>query len=149
MRILDAHGIKYIPHSYDSSLTEGEKVAAALGEDAGRVFKTLVTTDGKGGYFVFVVPVNASLNLKKAAAAAGIKSAEMIKQKQLLPLTGYIHGGCSPIGMKKPFKTFVDESAQLYDGIFVSAGKVGFQAELSPADLVNFIGAEYADLVEE
>ena len=148
MRTLDAHKIAYVPHEYDQSITDGRSVAEALGEEQSRVFKTLVTTDGKRNYFVFVLPVNATLHLKKAARLAGVKSVEMIKQKELLPLTGYVHGGCSPIGMKKPFFTVVDETAQLFDTIAFSAGKVGYQVEMNPDDLIAFIGATYGDITE-
>ena len=125
----------------------GEEIAALLGEDPAHVFKTLVTRGKTGQYYVFVVPVAAELELKKAAKAAGEKSIEMIKQKELLPLTGYVHGGCSPIGMKKAFKTFIHETAESLDKMFVSAGKVGFQVELSPQDLAKTVGCGFADLV--
>ena len=106
-------------------------------------------TRGKsGGYFVFVVPVEAELDLKKAAKAAGEKSIEMIKQKELLPLTGYVHGGCSPIGMKKLFPTFMHETAKDFDRVFVSAGKVGMQVELDPQALVDIVKLEFADIIE-
>lgn len=148
MRLLDANGIAYTPHAYDPALTDGKSVAKALGEEEDAVFKTLVTTDGKKNYFVFVIPVNCNLHLKKAAKAVGAKSIEMIKQKELLPLTGYIHGGCSPIGMKKQFLTVLNDTAQLFDKICFSAGKVGLQVETAPDDLVQFIGATYQDVVE-
>lgn len=112
------------------------------------VFKTLVTASNTGDHFVFVIPVAESLDLKKAAKAVGAKSIAMIKQKELLPLTGYIHGGCSPIGMKKAFRTVLDETAQLYDTIFVSAGRVGHQVQISPAALSSLIQAEYCDLID-
>lgn len=148
MRVLDQKKTEYTAHTYapDPTLT-GEQIAAILGEDAKKVFKTLVTVGKTGNHYVFVVPVEAELDLKKAAKAAGEKSIEMIKQKELLPLTGYVHGGCSPIGMKKPFKTFIHESATTYDTIFVSAGKVGFQIELSPADLIAVAGCTVADII--
>jgi len=147
MRLLEQAKIQYTPHEYDGGITSGEEVANALNEDNLRCFKTLVTTSGKE-YFVFVIPVCSSLSLKKAAKAAGVKSVEMIKQKQLFPLTGYIHGGCSPIGMRKQFLTFIDETAQLFPTIYFSAGKVGFQVETSPDSLKNYTGAAYADLTE-
>lgn len=147
MRLLDAKKIEYTPHEYDRSLTDGKSVAAALRQEEDRVFKTLVTTDGKRNYYVFVIPVHCSLDFKKAARSVGAKSIEMILQKELLPLTGYIHGGCSPIGMKKLFSTVVDETARLFDTIMVSAGKVGYQIELSPEHLTELIGAKYADIV--
>ena len=148
MRMLDAKKIEYDYHTYepDATLT-GEEIAGILGEDVTKVFKTLVTRAKSGEYYVFVVPVNAELDLKKAAKAAGEKSVSMIKQKELLPLTGYVHGGCSPIGMKKVFKTFVNKSALEYDTIYVSAGKVGYQIELAPKDLEKMIKIGYADIV--
>ena len=135
MRLLDAAHIDYVPHEYDNSVTDGETVARLVGIPAERVFKTLVTEGGERRNFVFVVPVGKTLDLKAAARAAGVKSVAMIPQKKLLPLTGYIHGGCSPIGMKKPFPTFIDASAEGFDAIVVSAGKVGHQVELSPRAL--------------
>ncbi len=149
MRVLDSKKIGYTSHSYTPDATmSGEEIAAVLGEDAQKVFKTLVTQGNTGGYYVFVVPVEAELDLKKAAKAAGEKSIAMIKQKDLLPLTGYVHGGCSPVGMKKQFPTFVHETAAGLDRIFVSAGKVGFQVELAPADLQAVVGYKYADVVK-
>lgn len=118
-----------------------------LGEDPTRVFKTLVTQGRSKAYYVFVIPVGDELDLKKAAAACGEKSIAMIKQKELLPLTGYVHGGCSPIGMKKAFPTYIHEMALLYDRMFVSAGKVGYQIELKPEDLEKAVKLSFADLV--
>ena len=148
MRVLDQKKIEYKSHTYvdDATLT-GEDIAGILGEDPESVFKTLVTQGKSGAYYVFIVPVNEELDLKKAAKSAGEKAVDMIKQKELLPLTGYVHGGCSPIGMKKPFKTFIHETAVAHDTIFVSAGKVGFQIELTPADLINVAGCTVADIV--
>lgn len=148
MRVLDSKKIPYTPHLYeaDPSLS-GEEIARLLGEDPDRVFKTLVTVGRPQRYFVFVIPVNTELNLKKAAAAAGEKSVSMIPQKELLPLTGYVHGGCSPIGMKKRFPTFIHQSAVGFDTVCVSAGRVGCQAELSPADLIRVAELKTADLV--
>lgn len=148
MRVLDSKKIPYIPHSYeaDPSLT-GVEVAGLLGENPDHVFKTLVTEGKPRQYYVFVIPVNRELNLKKAAAAAGEKSVSMIPQKDLLPLTGYVHGGCSPIGMKKHFPSFIHQSAAEIPRICVSAGKVGFQAELNPADLIRVAELKPADLV--
>ena len=148
MRVLDQKKIPYESHCYkpDASMS-GEEIAALLNEDTDKVFKTLVTQGKSGQYYVFVVPVGAELNLKKAAAAAGEKAVSMIKQKELLPLTGYVHGGCSPIGMKKSFTTFVHETAADHEKMFVSAGKVGFQIELSPEDLLRITGCGLADLV--
>ena len=147
MRILSQKGIEFTAHEYDNSMTDGETIAQVLNEPAESVFKTLVTVANTGDHYVFVIPVCCTLDLKKAATAAGVKNIAMIKQKDLLPLTGYIHGGCSPIGMKKPFPTFVEESATLCDKIYFSAGKVGYQVQLAPDDLINLIGAEYRDLV--
>ncbi|MBR1628829.1 MAG: Cys-tRNA(Pro) deacylase [Lachnospiraceae bacterium] len=148
MRVLDGKKISYESHSYepDAGLS-GEEIAGILGEDPGKVFKTLVTQGKSGAYYVFVVPVQAELDLKKAAKASGEKAIRMIKQKELLPLTGYIHGGCSPIGMKKPFRTFIHETAVGMDKVFVSAGKVGFQIELAPEDLIRVAGCTVADIV--
>ena len=133
MRLLDAKKIKYESFTYSPDVTDGEEVAKMLGEDARAVFKTLVTVSDKNEHFVFCVPVCASLDLKKAAKAAGAKSVAMIRQRELEPLTGYIHGGCSPVGMKKRFRTFIDASAQEFAEIYVSAGKVGIQMKLAPA----------------
>ena len=147
MRLLDQKKIEYKSHSYepDASMS-GEEIARLLGEDPVRVFKTLVTRGKSGAYYVFVVPVGEELDLKKAARAAGEKAVAMIKQKELLPLTGYIHGGCSPIGMKKHFPTYIHETAKEYDRIFVSAGRVGCQIELAPQDLKDAASCSYADL---
>ena len=148
MRVLEQKKVSYESHSYEPDPTmSGEEIAALLNEDADRVFKTLVTQGKSGQYYVFVVPVKEELDLKKAAKAAGEKAIAMIKQKELLPLTGYVHGGCSPIGMKKPFPTFIHETATLQDKVFVSAGKVGFQIELSPQDLAKTVGCSFADIV--
>ena len=146
MRLLDAKSIPYEAREYDPEITSGPLVAAALGEDPDTVFKTLVTEGPKKEHFVFVIPVNAELDLKKAAKVARVKSIAMIPQKELLPLTGYIHGGCSPFGMKKPFPTFLDETAELFPNIFVSAGRRGYQVGISPSDIVSQIGASFADL---
>ena len=147
MRVLDGKKIPYESHSYepDATLT-GEEIAGILGEDPDKVFKTLVTQGKSGVYYVFVVPVRAELDLKKAAKASGEKSISMIRQKELLPLTGYVHGGCSPIGMKKQFPTWVHETMTGYEKVFVSAGKVGFQIELSPTDLIAVTGCKTADI---
>lgn len=148
MRILDQKKIPYTPHNYVSSgAISGTEVAAALGEDENRVFKTLVTTGKSGNHYVFVIPVCGELDLKKAAAAVGEKNIKMLKSKDLLPLTGYVHGGCSPIGMKKFFKTAFDSSAEKYDKICFSAGKIGYQVELSFADVKKVIPCFTADLV--
>lgn len=147
MRVLESKKISYTAHEYepDATLT-GVQIAAILGEDASNVFKTLVTQGKSGQHYVFVIPVHAELDLKKAAKASGEKSIEMIKQKELLPLTGYVHGGCSPIGMKKQFPTFLHITAENLEKIYVSAGKVGFQVELSPKDLISVSLCTPADI---
>lgn len=146
MRILEQKKIKYTPHSYDYSggAADGATVAATLGMAPEKCFKTLVTRGATGQFYVFVVPVLLELDLKAAAKAAGEKSVEMIRQAGLLPLTGYVHGGCSPVGMKKQFKTFLDVSAQGQKTMMVSAGKIGFQAELAPSDLCNLVHGRFA-----
>ena len=148
MRLLDGKKIPYESHTYepDATLT-GEEIAKILGEDADKVFKTLVTRGKSGAYYVFVVPVKAELDLKKAAKACGEKAVAMIKQKELLPLTGYVHGGCSPVGMKKPFPTFIHDTATGFDKVFVSAGKVGFQIEIAPDDLIRVSECKVADII--
>ena len=149
MRLLDQQGVPYRSHDYtDSGAVSGAEVAAALGQDPDRVFKTLVTAGRSGRHYVFVIPVLRELDLKKAAAAAGEKSIEMVKSRELLPLTGYIHGGCSPIGMKKPFPTFLEESAVLFDAILFSAGKIGWQVECAPDDLARLVPFQYAELCD-
>ena len=150
MRVLDARRIPYAAHTYqpDASMS-GAEIAALLGENPDSVFKTLVTQGKTGQYYVFVIPVRRELDLKKAALAAGEKSVSMIPQKELLPLTGYVHGGCSPVGMKKAFLTFVQECAARTDPIFVSAGKVGAQVEVHPGDLQGLLGFRYADLTAD
>lgn len=148
MRLLDASGITYQEKIYDSETTDGMTVASSIGENPEQVFKTLVTENQSKEHFVFCVPINAELDLKKAAKATRSKSIQMIHQKELLPLTGYIHGGCSPIGMKKAFPTFIDETAQLFDEIYVSGGKRGYQVCLSPMDLSAFTKASFADLTK-
>lgn len=147
MRELERAGIKYRHFTYDPTETEGVKVAALLGQDETMVFKTLVTVSGKKVNYVFVIPVAETLDLKAAARAVSEKSVEMIKQKELLPLTGYIHGGCSPVGMKKHFRTVIHESAQNLDTIFVSAGRVGNQVEVDPKSLAKLVGADFADII--
>lgn len=150
MRILDQKKIPYKAHCYlDSGAVSGTDVAAALGEDTNRAFKTLVTVGKSGKSYVFAVPVAKELDLKKAASAVGEKNIEMIKSKELLPLTGYVHGGCSPIGMKKFFTTTFDESARLFPTIFFSAGKIGYQVEVNPADLKKVIPFSYAPITVE
>ena len=143
MRIIEQHKLPYESHDYSrSGAISGMEVVEALGQEPGRMFKTLVTQGASKNYYVFMVPVDGELHLKKAAKAVGEKSIAMIKSKELLPLTGYIHGGCSPIGMKKPLPTFIYESALLYDYIYVSAGMRGLQIKIAPKDLIDFIGAD-------
>ena len=140
MRVLEAKKVPYQSHNYlDSGAISGTEVAKALGQNPDAVFKTLVTVSKSKKYYVFLVPVEKELDLKKAASCVGEKKIEMLKAKELLPLTGYIHGGCSPIGMKKFFPTFIDASAAKQDTIFFSGGKIGFQVQLSLADLKKVI----------
>ena len=147
MRVLEQKNIPYTAHAYDQLAgTDGASVAKQLGQDPAQVFKTLVARGASGGLYVFDIPVGDSLDLKKAARAVGEKSVAMIAQKELLPLTGYVHGGCSPVGMKKQYPTVFDETAELFDTICVSAGKIGFQVELDPAALIALVGGTTADL---
>ncbi len=149
MRLLEAKKIPYTAHTYDPDPSlSGEEIAEILGEDSACVYKTLVTVGKTNRNYVFVIPVGQELDLKKAARAAGEKSVSMIPQKELLPLTGYVHGGCSPVGMKKPFPTFVHRTAEQQERIFVSAGKVGFQIEVSPKDLQGLVRFRFADVTE-
>lgn len=147
MRILDQKKIPYTSHYYgDSEAISGVEVAAVLNQNPDHVFKTLVTVGASKSNYVFVVPVEKELDLKKAAAAVSEKSIAMIKSKDLLPLTGYIHGGCSPIGMKKQFKTVIDSSATEFDTIIFSGGKIGYQVELPLEELRKVISFELADI---
>jgi len=149
MRILDAAGVAYRSHCYASSgAVSAVDLASALSADPARVFKTLVTVGKTGNHYVFMIPAAEELNLKKAAAAVGEKAIEMIKQKELLPLTGYIHGGCSPIGMKKLFKTTIDSSASALDTFCFSGGKIGCQVEMSLDDLKKIIPLQLAEVAE-
>ena len=149
MRILDAKKIKYTSYDYEKTgETVGEEIARVLGKDPHTVFKTLVTVGRSGEHYVFDVPVLCELDLKKAAAAVGEKSIEMIKQAELLPLTGYIHGGCSPIGMKKFFRTTFDITAKDFETICFSAGRIGRQVEMSPDELAKVIRFGYADITK-
>lgn len=143
-RLLDSAGIAYelIPYSYSEDDLSAQSVAAELGEDIDMVFKTLVLRGDKNGLFVCVIPGDFEVDLKTAARLSGNKSCEMVHVKELLPLTGYIRGGCSPIGMKKQYPTFVHESALLYDYIYISAGQRGLQLKISPQDLIDFTGAQ-------
>ena len=149
MRLLEAKKIPYTGFAYPPEITDGQQVAAALGEDVRAVFKTLVTVSDKGKYFVFCVPVCGSLDLKAAAKAAGAKSVVMIRQRELEPLTGYVHGGCSPVGMKKLFRTTLDESAKQRTHIFFSGGRIGLQIETAPAALAQLIPFTYAALCHD
>lgn len=147
MRMLDKAKVSYNHYSYvDTGAISGPDVAKVLNQDPDRVFKTLVTVAKSGNHYVFLVPVEKELDLKKAAISVNEKSIEMLKSKELLPLTGYIHGGCSPIGMKKFFKTVIDSSAQNFDMIVFSAGKIGYQVELSLNDLRKVIDFDLYDI---
>ena len=140
MRILDSKKISYKEYYYgDTEAISGVEVATVLNEDPNIVFKTLVTTSKSKNYYVFMIPVEKELDLKKCATSVNEKSVEMIPQKELLPLTGYIHGGCSPIGMKKQFKTIIDESCKNYESIIFSGGKIGYQVEVQLNDLSKII----------
>lgn len=150
MRILDQHKIKYNSYTYgNGEAVSGDVVAREIGKDPNSVFKTLVTEGKSKEHYVFVVPVLCELDLKKAAAAVGEKSIAMIKSKELLPTTGYIHGGCSPIGMKKQLKTVINISAQNLETIIFSAGKIGFQVEVAPDDLKKIVPFTFADIICE
>lgn len=147
MRVLDSKKVNYISHEYvNTDAVSGTEVASALNEDPNRTFKTLVTVGASKNHYVFLVPVNCELDLKKAAKAVGEKKIEMIKSKDLLPLTGYIHGGCSPVGMKKFFKTTIHKTAENFDTIIFSAGKIGYQVELSLEELRKVIRFDLADI---
>lgn len=149
MRALDQKKIPYVSHVFDPSLAvAGMEVASLLKQDPAQCFKTLVTVANTKEYFVFCVPVLGELNLKAAAKAVGVKAIEMIPQKDLLPLTGYVHGGCSPVGMKKQFKTVLDASAQNYEVIFLSGGKLGHQIEIAPSELKKVVNYEFAEIVQ-
>ena len=150
MRILDGKKIEYNHYNYlESGAISGMEVAEALNENPDMVFKTLVTVGKSGNHYVFLLPVNKELDLKKAAKSVGEKNVEMIKSKDLLPLTGYIHGGCSPIGIKKFFKTVIHETASKFDKILFSGGKIGYQVEVSLQDLSKVIKYDLADIVVE
>lgn len=147
IRALDAAGVPYEARFFDCpEALSGVEVARLLGLDADRVFKTLVCEGRSRAHYVFMIPVACELDLKKAAAASGEKAIAMIKARELLPLTGYVHGGCSPIGMKKPFPTFIDETADLYGRIAFSGGRIGCQIEMAPADLERIVPLAKADL---
>ena len=147
MRFLDAKKLPHKCYFFDcEQVPSGEEVAAILGKDAAQVFKTLVTTGKSGSHYVFMVPSVGELDLKKAARAAGEKSIEMLKSKELLPLTGYVHGGCSPIGMKKFFTTFIDSSAKALPSIIFSAGRIGRQVEMTLDDLKKAVRLTECDI---
>ena len=148
MRTLEQKKLPYTAHSYDpDGPIDGVSVAQTLGQPPERVFKTLVTKAASGAYYVFDIPVAENLDLKKAAKAVGEKSVAMLPQKELLGLTGYVHGGCSPVGMKKQFPTVFHETAVLYDTICVSAGRIGAQVECRPGDLIGLLRADTADII--
>ena len=150
MRVLEQKNIPYTAHTYPpDGPIDGVSVASYLGQDVEQVFKTLVTKAASGNYYVFDIPAAENLDLKKAAKAVGEKSIAMIHQKELLPLTGYVHGGCSPVGMKKQFPAVFHETVVLFDTICVSAGKIGVQVEVPPQALLELLGAETADIVVE
>lgn len=150
MRILDKAKMSYTAHTYDAGdgAIDGVSVAAKMGQDSAQVFKTLVTQGADKNYYVFVIPVCAELNLKKAAKAAGVKSVAMIPVAEINRVTGYIRGGCSPIGMKKQYATVFDESAAAQSSIIVSGGKIGFQIEMPPAALIAFVRGKTADIAD-
>ncbi|MCR5228798.1 MAG: Cys-tRNA(Pro) deacylase [Solobacterium sp.] len=151
LRILDTAGISYKIHTYetDDGMIDAVSVAQKCGEDPEQVFKTLVTEGNDRNYYVFVIPGNQKLDLKACARAAGVRSVEMIPQKELFKTTGYIHGGCSPVGMKKKFVTIFDETVILFDTVMVSAGRVGMQMEVNPEDLLAVTEGKTAALVRD
>lgn len=149
MRILEQHGIAYTAHTYphqEGVAVDGVTVARSLGQDPECVFKTLVARGASKGIYVFVIPVGYNLDLKKAARAVGEKSVEMIPVKEINALTGYVRGGCSPVGMKKQYPTVFHETAEIIDTMMVSAGRIGYQVELVPAELAELVGAQLADI---
>lgn len=151
MRVLDQKKIPYIPHAYPvgDAAPDGATVARLLGQNPAAVFKTLVAKGASGGHYVFDIPVNETLDLKKAARAVGEKSVAMLPAKELLPLTGYVHGGCSPLGMKKQFPTVFHKSCLGLEAICVSAGKIGYQVEVKPTWLISLVGGITADIIVE
>ncbi len=150
MRILDSKGINYEVNTYEcDEFIDGVQIARKLGQDCASSFKTLVTKGKGGGYFVFVIPVDKELDMKKAARSVGEKSVEMLHVKDINSVTGYIRGGCSPLGMKKPFPTVIDLSAREHDRIIISGGRLGSQIILSPLDLVNACGGSFCSIVYE
>ena len=152
MRVLEQKQIPYISHAYHhhgDAAPDGETVARSLGANPAAVFKTLVTRGASGGYYVFDIPVSATLDLKKAARTVGEKSVAMLPSRELFPLTGYVHGGCSPVGMKKRFPTVFHQSALDQETIYVSAGRIGLQVEVKPADLLALVEGTAADVTAE
>ena len=151
MRVLEQHKIAYTAHEYPhgKDAVDGVTVAQLLGQNVEQVFKTLVARGKSGGYHVFVIPVAKELDLKKAAKAAGEKSVEMVHVKELLGLTGYVRGGCSPVGMKKAFPTVFDESVVGLPSVIVSAGKIGYQIECTPADLIGLVRGKTAPITTD
>lgn len=150
MRLLEQKKVPYQHFTYESEgAISGLEVAELLGQDPAQVFKTLVTTGRSGAHYVFVIPVGAGLELKKAAKAVGEKSLEMLRQKDLLPLTGYVHGGCSPIGMKKPFRTTIDATAENFDSIIFSGGRIGLQVQVALSDLARMVRFQLADVTTD
>lgn len=150
MKILDQNKINYKIHDYiNSNLVDAVSVANFLNENPSKVFKTLVTVGKSKNHYVFLVPSNKTLDLKKASKVVDEKNIELIHQKELLPLTGYIHGGCSPIGMKKTFPTVIDSSAASFDTIFISGGKIGYQIEINPNDLIPLIKGKLFDISKD
>lgn len=152
MRVLEQKKVPYQGHTYPhdgETAPDGVSVAQSMGQDPACVFKTLVTRGASGGYYVFDIPVAATLDLKKAAKAVGEKSVAMLPSKELLSLTGYVHGGCSPVGMKKQFPTVFHQSCLDQDTIYVSAGKIGFQVAVAPQALIDLVRATTADVIVE
>ena len=150
MRTLEQKKIPYTAHTYpheEGVAVDGVTVAGMLNQNPAAVFKTLVAKGASGGYYVFDIPVAETLDLKKAAKAVGEKSIAMLPSKELLPLTGYVHGGCSPVGMKKQFPTVFHESCTELSAVMVSAGKIGYQVEVKPDDLIGLVGAKTADVI--
>ncbi|MBQ9974821.1 MAG: Cys-tRNA(Pro) deacylase [Oscillospiraceae bacterium] len=149
LRILEQKGIPFAAHTYEHEegvAVDGVTVANSMGQDPEQVFKTLVARGASKNIYVFVIPVADSLDLKKAARAVGEKSIEMVMVKEINGLTGYVRGGCSPVGMKKEYKTTFHETAEIVDTITVSAGKIGYQVQLAPADLIGLVGGQLADI---
>ncbi|MCR5450488.1 MAG: Cys-tRNA(Pro) deacylase [Erysipelotrichaceae bacterium] len=151
MRILDSEGIAYTVHTYDASdgIVDGVTAARKLGQDPDQVFKTLVTRGNDRQFYVFVIPVKEELDLKACARSVDVRSVEMIHVKELQGITGYIRGGCSPVGMKKQFRTVFDETVLLFDHVFVSGGRIGTQIEVDPEDLIRITGASAAAIIRE